>query len=536
MSISYSYSASQSQDDNEQKTSMPISTEVSSASHYVSPLLTASSAPNAVNSAPLRRIRKPHNHDVLCGRGGGINSHPGNIAFRNWVRERKEAYNLAHTKAAKTNVSREILDRVASRKPPGRFLQREEIEKGPGMKSSQFWVEIDDIKAMAKTSQALREGAPAIRAKAKGSNEKPSVKKYSKKMSPSQAQAKSKSPESTKKADRTRPRPDQEIDEAQRSPRRQKLNPQEDQASSNRILDFSDQDYIIDYSGDSVTSNDLDLSMTEEEKMEKIALSSIPILQQFPIVPTASQANVNVQNIIPDDKDVDGNSRTVDNTPNLLPIPDPSDPPMLQAFPLPPTSLSSEPLSPVFATFRSFAGRPFSEKLPDQSFSKSILGASNESRKTLVRSHSLALSDLPDPDLSGKSYSHQESILNEDSATFKDPFQNEEEDYLDGFLEGNPNFSAARICQGTKSVSPSPSLRNRPLSRALSHSISTGRSTSMSLLVGNNEINTPYMKVNSSDDKKSVCFCYCDGHDGACKELCPCTHLANSLLTGELRL
>lgn len=534
MSIRYSYSAPRSQEDRGKKTLEPISTEVSSSSQYVSPLLSASSAPKVANGGPLRRIRKPHDHDVLCGRGGGINSHQGNIAFRNWVRERKEAYNLAHTKAAKTNVSREILDRVAGRKPPGRFLQREEIEKGPGIKSSQFWMEIDDIKAMAKTSQALREGAPAIRAKAKGSDEKSENRKSSKKMSPSQTQAKSKSPGSIKMEQRTRPRPDQETDQTQRKHRRQKLNPQEeDQRSSNRTLNFSDQNYVIDYDEVNDKINGFDVNMTEEEQMEKIALSSIPILQQLPIVPTASQANVNVQNIIPDDKDVDSNNRTLDNTPNLLPVPDPSDPPMLHAFPLPPTILSSEPLSPVFATFRSFAGRPFPEKPPDQNL---FPGAPSESSKTLVRSHSIALSDLPDPDLFDKSYSHQESILNEDSAAFRDPFQNEEEDYLNGFLEGNPNFSAARICQGTKNVSPSPLLHNRSLSRVLTHSMPTARSTSMSLLVGNNENNTAFMKVNSLENKKSVCFCFCDGHDGVSKELCPCTHLANSLLTGELRL
>lgn len=531
MSISYSYSANQSQDEHKKKKEMTARTEVSSSSHYVSPLMTSTSSRKATSVAPLRRIRKPHAHDVLCGRGGGINSHPGNITFRTWVRERKEAYNLAHTKVAKTNVSREILDRVASLKPPGRFLQREEVDKGPGIKSSQFWVEIDDIKAMAKTSQALREGAPAIRAKAKVSTDRTCHKRSSvkKTLSP---EPQARSPGLTPQEGRTRRLPDNEKEQAQRSPIRRKLNVQDkDLSTSNRISDFSIQEYNIDYNDGNGNSSALDVKMTEEEKMERIALSSIPIIEQFPL------GNIEMQNPIPDNKDTSDTSGTLDNTPNLLPIPDPSDPPNLNAFPLPPSSLSSEPLSPVFATFRSFTGRPFSEKMLNQSYNKNTIGfMKNDSKKMLVRSHSLALSDLPDPDITGKSYSHQESILNEDSSTFKDPFQNEEEDYLNKFVEGNPNFSATRICNDVKNVSPSPIVRNRSLSRSLSHSNSTIRSSSMSLLVGNDEIHSIQNKFNVAGEKKSVCFCNCDGHDGACKELCPCTHLANSLLTGELKL
>ena len=117
--------------------------------------------PTAINN--VKRIRTPHANDVLCGRGGGINSHPGNKNFRNWVRERKEAYNLATSKVAKAGVAREIVQIVRCLSPAGRFLMRE----GGNTSSSSYWVEIDDNKAMAKTSQALREGAPAIRSKAK---------------------------------------------------------------------------------------------------------------------------------------------------------------------------------------------------------------------------------------------------------------------------------------------------------------------------------------------------------------------------------
>jgi hypothetical protein len=108
----------------------------------------------------VKRIRTPHPHDVLSGRGGGINSHIGNKTFRECVRERKELYNLAGSKAEKARVANEVIDIVKSLDPPGRFLQRDSSSTA----GVSWWVEVDDTRALAKTSQALREGAPQIRA------------------------------------------------------------------------------------------------------------------------------------------------------------------------------------------------------------------------------------------------------------------------------------------------------------------------------------------------------------------------------------
>lgn len=104
-----------------------------------------------------RRIRTPHEHDVLSGRGGGINAHAGNVVFREWVRVRKNEYNLAPTKAEKTRVAQEVIDLVRGQDPPGRFLQKDTAYVGTG---AGWWIEIDEERVMAKTSQALREGAP----------------------------------------------------------------------------------------------------------------------------------------------------------------------------------------------------------------------------------------------------------------------------------------------------------------------------------------------------------------------------------------
>jgi len=110
----------------------------------------------------VHRIRSPNEEDVLCGRGGGINSHKGNKAFREWVNQRKEEYNLAENKKGKIAVAMQVVRQVQQQSPvPGRFLQRDSSMIGGN--GGQWWVEIDDAKALAKTTQALREGAPKIR-------------------------------------------------------------------------------------------------------------------------------------------------------------------------------------------------------------------------------------------------------------------------------------------------------------------------------------------------------------------------------------
>eukprot|EP00536_Pseudo-nitzschia_multiseries_P012070 jgi/Psemu1/207578/e_gw1.441.19.1 len=114
------------------------------------------------NGTVVRRIRTPNSTDVLSGRGGGINSHPGNKVFRGWVDERKPDYNLAQNKNQKTEVAMQIVRRVQNQTPiPGRFLTRDKTSHtDPG---KQWWVENEEAKALMKTTQALREGAPKIR-------------------------------------------------------------------------------------------------------------------------------------------------------------------------------------------------------------------------------------------------------------------------------------------------------------------------------------------------------------------------------------
>jgi len=101
----------------------------------------------------------PHDNDLICGRGGKVNAHPGNKKFRTWVAERKERYTLAIDKGAKLDLAKEILSLLRSQSPPGRVLKYDSV--------TGLYEEVDEKKALTKTTQALREGAPLIR-KAKG--------------------------------------------------------------------------------------------------------------------------------------------------------------------------------------------------------------------------------------------------------------------------------------------------------------------------------------------------------------------------------
>jgi hypothetical protein len=86
-------------------------------------------------------------YDVLCGRGGGTNSQVGNRRFRKLVQDFQPTYLLARRKE-KPLLARTIV--LIIRKRGGRFLKKDE--------DSGELFEVGDLKAEAKTSQALREG------------------------------------------------------------------------------------------------------------------------------------------------------------------------------------------------------------------------------------------------------------------------------------------------------------------------------------------------------------------------------------------
>jgi len=97
-------------------------------------------------------VNKPSDNDVLFGRGGRINEHPGNKKFRAIVKTYKNHYNNQRSKREKRKIIDEVIDRIKNM--GGNFL-----EKGP----SGNYIEQKREKAFKKTSQALREGAPKKR-------------------------------------------------------------------------------------------------------------------------------------------------------------------------------------------------------------------------------------------------------------------------------------------------------------------------------------------------------------------------------------
>eukprot|EP00542_Grammatophora_oceanica_P000027 CAMPEP_0194067746 /NCGR_PEP_ID=MMETSP0009_2-20130614/86721_1 /TAXON_ID=210454 /ORGANISM="Grammatophora oceanica, Strain CCMP 410" /LENGTH=429 /DNA_ID=CAMNT_0038720785 /DNA_START=64 /DNA_END=1354 /DNA_ORIENTATION=- len=102
----------------------------------------------------IELIETPHDHDVLCGRGGYVNSHKGNVAYRRVVDYNKETYHTCK-KQHKILLSRSIVEAVQAQDPPGRFLQK--------YKKTGKWFDIGYDKALLKASQALREGAEDVR-------------------------------------------------------------------------------------------------------------------------------------------------------------------------------------------------------------------------------------------------------------------------------------------------------------------------------------------------------------------------------------
>ena len=104
---------------------------------------------------PLKDIKEPHENDVMYGRGGGTNHHPGNKRYRKMVEERKVQY-VNSKRLDKPLVALEIIREWRGQLPPGRFLKHNE--------KTGNWDDVGDKKAREKTSQALREKAPIIRA------------------------------------------------------------------------------------------------------------------------------------------------------------------------------------------------------------------------------------------------------------------------------------------------------------------------------------------------------------------------------------
>ena len=85
--------------------------------------------------------------DVLCGRGGRSNHHPGNKRYRHVISDMRTSYKKTEAKSNKTDLSRTIVDHVCQY--GGRFIKKEET-------TGRYYV-LTRGEARKKTSQALRE-------------------------------------------------------------------------------------------------------------------------------------------------------------------------------------------------------------------------------------------------------------------------------------------------------------------------------------------------------------------------------------------
>lgn len=95
------------------------------------------------------RVFHPRDKDVLLGRGGLTNTHPGNVFFRDLITRHRINYNLA-PKGDKGALSRFIANYI--RAQGGRFLAKSKSLDGA-------WVEVGDDQARKKCGQGLREGS-----------------------------------------------------------------------------------------------------------------------------------------------------------------------------------------------------------------------------------------------------------------------------------------------------------------------------------------------------------------------------------------
>jgi hypothetical protein len=98
------------------------------------------------STSPIEEVT---DNDVLCGRGGHANKHPGNHLFRRVVNENKDLYQsyCGQRETHKHVLAISIVDAVGLR--GGRFLRRDD--------KFGKWVTISRKDAFSKTSQALRE-------------------------------------------------------------------------------------------------------------------------------------------------------------------------------------------------------------------------------------------------------------------------------------------------------------------------------------------------------------------------------------------
>jgi hypothetical protein len=82
--------------------------------------------------------------DVLLGRGRPFQEFPGNVTLNDKLDEQRELYRGRNSRKDKTNISREILEKIT--RNGGRFLKKE----------GDHWIEVADLVAREKIAHGFR--------------------------------------------------------------------------------------------------------------------------------------------------------------------------------------------------------------------------------------------------------------------------------------------------------------------------------------------------------------------------------------------
>lgn len=104
-------------------------------------------------------VLNPTDVDILLGRGGKSNHHPGNKRYREEIKNFQLSYQQLQSKEDKTDLSRHVVDHVHGYK--GRFLSLDKDVR------PNRWYEVTDIVARRKVSQALREDDDPVKRREK---------------------------------------------------------------------------------------------------------------------------------------------------------------------------------------------------------------------------------------------------------------------------------------------------------------------------------------------------------------------------------
>jgi len=102
---------------------------------------------------------QPGPNDVLIGRGKRCYNHIGNINLNNIVASRLDEYSNAETKQDKSMILADVVDKIRNSSLNSGFLKQES--------TSGLWIEVTDVAAREKTSQAFRD---ALHEKYRSSN------------------------------------------------------------------------------------------------------------------------------------------------------------------------------------------------------------------------------------------------------------------------------------------------------------------------------------------------------------------------------